>query len=79
MPIPPNSGDFVSRVQEIFTSSIPNSIWEVGTAAKVLRGHLSGLGPDYLEMQVPVAGATPLIVIRLADVIYVARGSTDYP
>ena len=38
---------FIERVREIYDSSTPNLIWEVGTPVKILRGHLSGFGPVF--------------------------------
>ncbi len=72
------AANFMARVQEIYNGSTPNLIWEVGTSVKILRGHLTGFGPDYIEMQVPVPGATPMIVIRQSEITYICRGSTAF-
>lgn len=68
---------FIARVQEVWTSSTPNLIWEVGTAVKIISGHLTGFGNDYIEMQIPRPGAHSMVTIRLEDITYISRGSTE--
>jgi transcription antitermination factor NusG len=68
---------FIARVQEILNSSTPNLIWEVGTSVKIISGHLTGFGPDYVEMQIPRPGAHSMVTIRAEEITYISRGCTE--